>query len=109
MDLSGFCLVQTTIDDAAAAERIAEALVTQKLAACVQITLVQSRYVWKGAMAREKEFLLSAKARRGDFDAVAAAIKALHGYELPEIVAIPLIAGEAAYLGWLRQATERVS
>lgn len=106
MDLT-FCVVQTTIDDEARAHEMAAALVRQKLAACVQVTEVVSRYVWKGAVAREKEFLLAAKARRDDFDVLAAAIRALHTYELPEIIATPVVAGDPAYLSWLRRETER--
>ena len=67
MDMSAFCIVQTTIDDEVRAEDIAEALIERKLAACVQIAPVTSHYVWKGAPAKEKEFLLSAKARTADF------------------------------------------
>ncbi|MCW2273171.1 divalent cation tolerance protein CutA [Rhodoblastus acidophilus] len=106
MDLA-FCVVQTTIDDEARAHQMAAALVTQNLAACVQVAEVTSHYVWKGAAARDKEFLLAAKARRADFDAIAAAIRALHTYELPEIIATPVLAGDPAYLDWLRRETER--
>jgi len=106
MDID-FCLVQTTIDDEARAHQMAAALATQKLTACVQVAEVTSHYVWKGAAAREKEFLLTAKARRADFDALAAAIRALHSYELPEIVATPILCGDPAYLDWLRRETER--
>jgi len=107
MDLT-FCLVQTTIDDEARAHEIAAELVRDNLAACVQIAEVTSHYVWKGAAAREREFLLAAKARRADFDAIAATIRALHSYELPEIIATPIVAADPAYLDWLRRETERV-
>ena len=113
MDLSEFCVVQTTIDDEAEAENIAAALLEEKLAACIQIAAVKSHYVWKDAVAREKtvererEFLLSIKARSADFAEIAEAIRALHSYELPEIIALPIVAGDAAYLDWMRQATER--
>ncbi len=107
MDMSGFCLVQTTIDDETRAEDMAEALVERKLAACVQIAPVKSLYVWKGAPAKEKEYLLSAKARREDFIAIAAAIREMHSYETPEIIALPILAGDPAYLDWALQATER--
>ncbi len=107
MDLTEFCVVQTTIDNEAQAEAIAGALLTKKLAACIQIATVRSHYVWKDAVAREQEFLLAIKARAADFAAIAAAIRALHSYELPEIVALPILAGDAAYLDWLRQATAR--
>jgi periplasmic divalent cation tolerance protein len=107
MDLSEFCVVQTTIDDEAAADKIAAALVEKKLAACVQVAQVTSHYVWKGVAAREQEYLLNAKARRADLDLVSAAIRKLHSYELPEIIAIPLLVLEPVYLDWARRATER--
>jgi len=107
MDLSEFCMVQTTIDDEARADEIAAALVEQRLAACVQIAQVTSHYLWKGAPAREREFLLAVKARRADFDLIAATIRKLHTYELPEILALPLLAVDPAYLDWARRATDR--
>jgi periplasmic divalent cation tolerance protein len=107
MDLSGFCVVQTTIDDESMAEAIASSLLEEKLAACIQIAAVESRYVWRGALAREKEFLLSIKARSEDFEPIAQRIRALHSYETPEIVALPILAGDAAYLDWATQQTER--
>lgn len=105
--MSAFCLVQTTIDDEKRAEEMAKTLVEKKLAACVQIATVTSHYVWKGAPAREKEFLLSAKARRDDFAVLATAIRSMHSYETPEIIALPILTGDAAYLDWALLATER--
>jgi periplasmic divalent cation tolerance protein len=107
MDMSAFCVVQTTIDDELRAEDIAEALIERKLAACVQIAPVKSLYIWQDAPAKEKEFLLTAKARTDDFTIIAAAIRELHSYETPEIIALPILAGDAAYLDWARKATER--
>jgi periplasmic divalent cation tolerance protein len=107
MDMNAFCVVQTTIDDEVRAEDIALALIEARLAACVQIAAVTSHYVWKDAPAKEKEFLLTAKARAADFDAIAAAIRELHVYETPEIIALPILAGDQAYLDWARRATER--
>jgi periplasmic divalent cation tolerance protein len=107
MDMSAFCVVQTTIDDEVRAEDMAEALIEKKLAACVQIAPVVSHYVWKGAHAREKEFLLAVKARAADFPAIAAAIRELHSYETPEIIALPILAGDPAYLDWVQKATAR--
>ena len=107
MDLRGFCVVQTTIDEESKAEEIATALLEEKLAACIQIATVQSRCVWRGALAREREFLLSIKARAADFTEIAQKIRALHSYETPEIIAVPIRAGDAAYLDWAAQATER--
>ncbi len=107
MDMSAFCIVQTTIDDELRAEEIADALTERKLAACVQITPVISNYIWKGAPTMEKEFLISAKARQKDFPLLAAAIRSMHSYELPEIIALPILIDDDAYLDWALQATER--
>ena len=107
MDLSGYCVVTTTTDRESVAEKIAQALLEKSLAACVQVHPVNSRYVWKGALERADEWSLSIKARAGDFDEIAATIRALHPYETPEIIALPIVAGDAAYLEWLAQAVER--
>ena len=73
----------------------------------MQIHQIASRYVWKGAIEHSDEWALSIKARAADFEEIAAAIRALHSYELPEIIALPLLAADAAYADWLAEATER--
>jgi periplasmic divalent cation tolerance protein len=107
MDLGAYCVVLTTTDRESVAEKISQALLEKRLAACVQVHAVASRYIWKGALERNDEWALSIKARAADFDAIAATIRELHTYELPEIVAVPIVAGDAAYLDWMAQATER--
>jgi uncharacterized protein involved in tolerance to divalent cations len=107
MAVTACCMVQTTLDDEDKAEALASALLEQKLAACIQITPVQSRYLWRGVFMREKEYLLSIKARAADFDTIAAQIRAQHSYEVPEIIAVPILAGDPAYLDWIAEATER--
>ena len=107
MAVTALCVVQTTLDDEDKAEALASALLAAKLAACIQIAPVQSRYFWRGVFMREKEFVLSIKARAADFDAIAAQIRALHSYEVPEIIAMPILAGDPAYLDWIGKATER--
>ncbi len=107
MDMTDFCIVQTTTDDGVKADEIAAALVAERLAACVQIASVVSHYFWKGAPERAQEFLLSIKAHRDDFEAVAAKIRELHDYDLPEIVALPIISADPAYLDWMAEATEK--
>jgi uncharacterized protein involved in tolerance to divalent cations len=107
MAVTACCMVQTTLDDEDKAEALASALLEQKLAACIQITPVQSRYLWRGVLMREKDYLLSIKARAADFDTIAAQIRAQHSYEVPEIIAVPILAGDPAYLDWIAEATER--
>jgi periplasmic divalent cation tolerance protein len=107
MDLTPFCIVQTTVGEEAEAETIAQSLLEKRLAACVQIFPITSHYVWKGALKKSGECVLAIKARREDFEAIREAIRALHSYELPEILATPVIAGDAAYFNWIGEQTKR--
>jgi periplasmic divalent cation tolerance protein len=82
--------------------RIAEMLVERKLAACVQILPpMTSIYVWKSEVQRDNETLLIAKSIRAKFDELEAAVRAIHSYETPEIIALPILAGAPDYLSWL--------
>jgi periplasmic divalent cation tolerance protein len=84
------------------AERIARHLVNQRLAACVQIdAAVQSFYHWQGKLERSEEFRLTIKSRRDLFDALCGELRSLHSYEVPEIVALPVVNGAASYLEWM--------
>src|SRR6185503_6639762 len=84
------------------ATSIAEMLVARKLAACVQILPeMRSVYVWKGEVQREQEILIIAKTTRTKFEELEREVRAMHSYETPEIVALPIIAGSDAYLDWL--------
>ena len=77
----------------------------ERLAACVQITPVRSRYVWKGALQRDDEVLLVIKTREELFEALRARIRALHSYATPEILMLPVTSGDAGYLAWLEGGT----
>lgn len=96
-------VVFTTCGSAAEARRIARALVERKLAACVNIQQlpVQSFYRWKGKVESAKEFLLLIKTSRKRFAALEKAIRGLHSYEVPEIIALPIVAGSSKYLAWV--------
>lgn len=84
------------------AARLAEMLVGARLAACVQILPeMESVYRWEGAIRREPEFLLLAKTTAGRFTALEREVRALHSYETPEIVALPVTDISAPYLEWL--------
>ena len=84
------------------AKRIAEMLVERKLAACVQILPpMTSIYVWKSEVQRDNETLLIAKSIRAKFDELEAVVRAIHSYETPEIIALPILAGAPDYLSWL--------
>ena len=85
--------------------RIAEALVQEKLAACINIIAgIQSVYTWQGATEKSDEQLLLIKTRRDKYPELEARLKALHPYELPEIVAVSLDAALPAYLKWIDDA-----
>lgn len=102
--MSGYVTVLTTTASEAEAEAIAEVLLAEELAACVQIAAIRSRYVWKGELQREAEQLLLIKTRAALFEIVRAKIRTLHSYETPEIVALPIVAGDADYLSWMAGA-----
>lgn len=87
------------------ADTLARALVESRLAACVNIVPgVESVYRWKGEVCREPECLLLIKTRAENFEPVRRRIRELHPYEVPEIVALPVAAGDGDYLAWLRAA-----
>jgi periplasmic divalent cation tolerance protein len=84
------------------AVRLADILVVARLAACVQILPeIESVYHWEGNIERAPEVLLLAKTTQANFVAVEAAVRALHSYKTPEIIALPIIAASAPYLEWL--------
>jgi periplasmic divalent cation tolerance protein len=95
-------LVLSTCPDARAARRIARSLVGERLAACVNILPIeQSVYRWKGKIESAREKLLVIKIRAADYRRVEKRLRALHPYELPEVVAVPVAAGYARYLAWI--------
>ena len=86
------------------AQRIAWALVERRLAACVQVAgPVTSTYRWKGQIETAQEFLCIIKTEQSQYPALEAAIRELHSYDVPEILSLPVSAGNRAYLDWLRE------
>ena len=99
-------LVLTNLPDRAAAERLAGALIEQRVAACVNILApCQSVYRWKDAVQREEEHPVLIKTTAERYAALEAAIRAGHPYELPEIIAVPIERGLPAYLAWVDAET----
>jgi periplasmic divalent cation tolerance protein len=95
-------VVMLTAGSREEAARLAEMLVGARLAACVQILPeMESVYWWEGAIQREPEHLLLAKTTAARFGALEREVRALHSYETPEIVALPVTAVSAPYLEWL--------
>jgi periplasmic divalent cation tolerance protein len=100
-------VVLVTAPDAESAARIARTLIEEGLAACVNLVPgMRSIYRWQGAVQEDAESLLIAKTRAGLVPALAARVRALHPYELPEVIALPVVAGSEPYLDWVRGASE---
>jgi periplasmic divalent cation tolerance protein len=101
-------LALTTCPDEAVAKRIAEALVTEGLAACVnRVPGVHSTYIWDGRLQDDTEVLLIIKSTESRLGDVEARLKTLHPYELPEWIVLRVDGGSRAYLDWLSAATTR--
>ena len=96
-------VVLVTCSTAAEAQRIARAVVSARLAACVNILpgAVQSVYRWKGKVESARERLLLIKTSRKRLAKLRAAVERLHSYDVPEFIAIPIAAGSPAYLAWI--------
>lgn len=89
------------------AARIAGALVKARLAACANIVRnIRSIYTWKGNIQDDSEVLMMVKTRENLFSAVSDKVRELHSYDVPEIIALPVIDGSPDYLNWLRKSTE---
>lgn len=100
-------LVFTNLPDRAAAERLADALIEQRVAACVNILApCRSVYRWKDAVQRDEEHPLLIKTTAAGYPALEAAIRAGHPYELPEIIAVPVEYGLPGYLAWVADETK---
>jgi len=105
MTESGLVIVVTTVGATADAERIASAMVEQRLAACVNILpSVTSVYRWKGSVVKEGEIVLLLKTTRERVPALRDALLAMHPYEVPEFVVLAIAEASEAYAGWLRDA-----
>jgi periplasmic divalent cation tolerance protein len=88
--------------------RIVRTLVEERLVACGNVVgPIRSIYRWEGAVEDAAEWLLVLKARAADFPAVEARVRMLHAYAVPEVLALPVYGGSAAYLAWLDEATKR--
>jgi periplasmic divalent cation tolerance protein len=101
-------LVYCTCPDEKTAETIAQALVEEGLAACINIVpAVKSVYRWKGKVESAAESLLLIKLTSGVYETTERRIVELHPYELPEVIGVPIVAGLQAYLAWLTHPEEK--
>jgi len=100
-----FIMVRISCAGQEEAAGIAEALLKKRLIACANISApYDSAYWWKGKLERSREVFLIAKTKLSMFAAVSVEIKRLHSYRIPEIVAIPISAGDEEYLRWLEDS-----
>jgi periplasmic divalent cation tolerance protein len=98
----------STCPDEQSARRIAETLVTERLATCVnRIGGVRSTYFWDGRLQDEGEILLMIKTCRSTLADLERRVKEIHPYELPELIVLPIVGGNEAYLQWVREGVEK--
>lgn len=101
-----YIVVLVTASSKEEANKIAQGLLEEKLAACVNIlTGLESRFWWQGKIDSATEVLLVIKTRKTLFNKLAKKVKGLHSYTVPEIIALPIINGNKAYLDWINDCT----
>lgn len=105
--MKDYLVVFITTGNAAEAERIADVLVSSRKAACVNILPhVDSRFWWQGKIDSADEALLIVKTKAALLDEIIKLVKENHSYEVPEIVALPIVGGNRDYLKWIDNQTE---
>ena len=105
---SGCVVVLTTIGDGADAHSLASILVTERLAACVNVLAeMESTYRWKGGVECEREWQMVIKTTAAVVPDLEARLRVLHPYELPEFIVLPVAGGSEKYLAWIRESTAK--
>jgi len=105
METTEFIVVLVTSPSEEEAERLASRLVEEKLAACINVMPTTSLFHWEDRLSRENERLLVIKTRNSLFGKLEKRIKELHSYEIPEVIALPVVAGSKDYLDWVADNT----
>ena len=104
--INEYIQVFTTVEKREDADRIASAVVHERAAACAQIVgPIRSIYWWKGKVEEADEWLCMMKTRKDLFSALEKEIKKVHPYDVPEIIALPIVAGAKSYLEWIEEET----
>ncbi|MCA9216125.1 MAG: divalent-cation tolerance protein CutA [Planctomycetales bacterium] len=104
--MSDYCVVLTTFGDEANGEQIIDALISQRLAACIQVMPIQSYYRWDGKVNCDAEKLVVIKTTKALYEKVQDTITANHAYETPQVVQVPITDGLPAYLDWISDETQ---
>jgi periplasmic divalent cation tolerance protein len=103
-----FIQVSTTVEKKEDAKRLAELALNQRLAACVQVIgPITSTYWWQGKMEKAQEWLCLMKTGKDLYEALERAIKSIHPYDEPEIIALPIVGGSQGYLCWIDEQTTK--
>ena len=101
-----FIVILITAGSIEEGEKIASALVEQHAVACVNIVpSIKSMFFWGGKIAQESEVLLIAKSRRALLNKIIEQVKNIHSYQVPEVIALPVIGGSEEYLKWVQEST----
>ncbi len=104
---TNYCVILVSTSSQAEAEKIAKALVESQLAACVSLVPISSIYTWDEKLHQEQEWQLLIKTEQARFAAITLKIQELHSYEIPEIIALPMVAGSKSYLQWISKQVSR--
>lgn len=102
-----YIVILVTTDSSDSAQRIGQSLVNKKLVACCNIVSnIKSIFRWKGKIDKSDEVLLILKTKKDVFQKVVQEVRNLHPYEVPEIIALPIVYGNKDYLGWIEKEVE---
>ncbi len=105
--MSNYIVIYITTSSISEAKKIGRALVEKKLAACSNIiSPIRSIYRWQGKICDDKEALIILKTKKKLFKQIVAMVEELHSYDVPEIIALPIIEGSDQYLSWLKEETK---
>ena len=99
-------VLMTTVDSDGLATKIAETLISDRLASCIQQVPAKSHYRWEGKIQCDEEIMLFIKTSTKGVSKAIAAIEKLHSYDVPEIIALPVLTGSTAYLNWIEKETD---
>jgi periplasmic divalent cation tolerance protein len=100
-----YCLITTTCDDRKIAEKIINSLLDKKLVSCVQLSNINSSYIWKGKIENNDEILLQMKTKKKLYKKIEEEILSIHNYEVPQILMYDITDGYSQYLKWIEKET----